>query len=64
MDGRRIPVATHGSSDKPLRIGKVEIQCYVLAMEHACCRKLAFRQHSESIARQMFVAKKGKSICL
>jgi hypothetical protein len=25
-----IPVATHGSADKPLRIGEVEIPCYVL----------------------------------
>lgn len=25
-----IPVATHGSSDKPLRIGEIEIPCYVL----------------------------------
>jgi P63C domain len=28
---KSIPVATHGSPDKPLKIGNVEIECYVLA---------------------------------
>jgi hypothetical protein len=28
---KSIPVATHGSPDKPLKIGDVEIECYVLA---------------------------------
>ena len=28
--GKPMPIATHGSPDKPLRIGEVEIPCYVL----------------------------------
>lgn len=31
--GENLPRATHGSPDKPIRIGEIEIQCYVLPDE-------------------------------